>query len=75
LLVVELVAPADVAPRLDVEVTVLDVSAFAGGESVFADGVNNADPVNAFEPAEVDPFPDDDDAGAPLCPAEEFASM
>jgi hypothetical protein len=75
LLVVELVAPADVAPRLDVEVVVLDVSAFAGGVSVFADGVNNADPVNAFEPADVEPLPEEDDAGAPLNPAEEFDSM
>ena len=75
MLVVELVAPAEFAPRLDVEVTVLEVSAFGGGTSVFAEGVNSADPVNAFEPAEVDPLPEDDDAGAPLCPAEEFASI
>jgi hypothetical protein len=74
LLVVELVAPADVDPRLDVEVVVLDVSAFGGGVRVFADGVNNADPVSAFEPADVEPLPDDDEAGAPLCPAEEFDS-
>jgi hypothetical protein len=56
-------------------VTLLEVSAFAGGVSVFADGVNNADPVNAFEPAEVEPLPDEDEAGAPLSPAEEFDSM
>ena len=55
--------------------TLLEVSAFGGGASVFADGVNNADPVSAFEPADVEPLPDEDEAGAPLCPAEEFASM
>jgi hypothetical protein len=54
---------------------VLDVSAFTGGASVFADGVNNAVPVSAFDPADVEPLPDEDEAGAPLRPAEEFDSM
>jgi hypothetical protein len=74
LLVVELVAPADVAPLLELDVTVLDVSAFAGGVSVFADGVNNADPVSAFEPADVEPLPEEEEAAAPLWPADEFDS-
>ena len=64
--VVELVAPAEVAPLLDVELFVLEVSAFAGGVNVLADGVYAADPVRALDPAEVDPFPEDEDAGAPL---------
>jgi hypothetical protein len=53
----------------------LDVSAFTGGDSVFAEGVNNAVPVSAFEPADVEPLPDEDEAGAPLRPAEEFDSI
>jgi hypothetical protein len=69
------VAPAEFTPRLDVDAVVLDVSAFAGGARVFADGVNNTDPVSAFEPADVEPLPEEDEAGAPLCPAEEFDSM
>src|SRR3981189_1728858 len=44
LLVVELVAPADVDPRLDVEVVVLDVSAFGGGVRVFPDRRHNPGP-------------------------------
>jgi hypothetical protein len=53
---------------------VLDRNAFTGGVNVFADGVNSAEPVSAFEPADVEPLPEEDDAGAPLCPAEEFDS-
>ena len=53
---------------------VVDRNAFAGGVNVLADGVNNAEPVSALEPADVEPWPEEDDAGAPLCPAEEFAS-
>ncbi len=68
----ELVAPAEPEPMLDVEVTVLEVRAFGGGAIVLADGVNKAEPVSALEPAEVDPFPEDDEAGAPLWPTEEF---
>jgi hypothetical protein len=72
LLVDELVAPADVEPPGTPDVS--DCSAFTGGVSVLADGVNRAEPVSAFEPAELDPRPDDDDAGAPLVPAAEFDS-
>jgi hypothetical protein len=72
LAVVELVVPAEVAPPATFDVLVR--SAFGGGVSVFADGVNSAEPVSAFEPADVEPLPEDDDAGAPLCPAEEFDS-
>ena len=60
---------------LVVEVTLFEVSAFGGGDNVFADGVNNADPVSAFDPADVEPLPDEDEAGAPLCPTDEFASI
>ena len=52
LLVLELVAPAEAAPLLDVAVDVLAVRAFAGGAKVFADGVYSAEPVSAFDPAE-----------------------
>jgi hypothetical protein len=75
LLYAELGVPADPAPVLEFEETVLEVSAFCGGTSVFAEGVNSGDPVSAFEPAEVEPLPADDEAGAPLRPAEEFASI
>src|ERR1700677_3367087 len=50
LLVVELVAPAELAPTLDV----LAVSAFPGGVRVFADGVYRAELVSALDPAEGD---------------------
>src|SRR5580704_18092305 len=64
----ELVAPAEVAPILDAEGTVLEVSAFCGVTRVFADGVHNAEPVSALDPAEVEPLPEECDAGAPLWP-------
>ena len=71
LLFAELVAPADVAPLLEVLVTVLAASAFTGGFSVFADGVYSAEVVNAFDPADDEPFPVED-AGAPDVPAAAF---
>ena len=48
----ELVAPAEVAPLLDVAVEMLANSAFVGGVRVFAAGVYSADVVSAFDPAE-----------------------
>src|ERR1700723_1637899 len=71
LLKAELVAPAEVAPLLEVDVEVLDVSAFTGGVSVFADGVKSAEVVSAFEPAEEEPF-EVEVAAAPLVPAAAF---
>jgi hypothetical protein len=73
LLVIELVAPAEVAPPGPLNV--LDRNAFAGGTNVLADGVNNGEPVSAFDPADVEPWPEEEDAGAPLWPAEEFDSI
>ena len=57
---------------LEFEVTVLEVSAFTGGASVFAEAVNSGDVVNAFDPAEVEPLPEEELAPAPLVPAAEF---
>ena len=53
--VAELVPPAEVAPPLDA--AVLEVRALAGGVRVLAEGVNSADVVRAFDPAEVEPVP------------------
>src|ERR1700683_1445079 len=50
LLIAEVVAPAEPAPLLDEAVERLAESAFAGGASVFADGVYCAEPVSALEP-------------------------
>jgi hypothetical protein len=72
LLVAELVAPADDAPLLEVALEVLEVRALAGLFSVFAEGVYSAEPVNALDPADVEPFPLED-AGAPVVLAAEFA--
>jgi hypothetical protein len=69
---VELVVPAEVAPLLEVVAEVLEVSALAGGFSVFADAVYSTEVVRAFEPADVEPFPVEL-AGAPLVPAAAFA--
>jgi hypothetical protein len=74
LLVVELGVPAELAPLLDVAFEVLEVSAFTGGANVFADGVYKAEPVSAFEPAEVVPLPEEL-AAAPVVLAAEFAWM
>jgi hypothetical protein len=68
----ELVAPAEPAPVPVVEGLVGD-SAFAGGSSVFADGVYSAEPVNALEPAEDDPEDANEvEAPVPVAPAEAF---
>jgi hypothetical protein len=70
LLIVELVAPAELAPLLDA-VDVLGESAFAGGASVFADGVYSAELVSALDPAA--DAPDDaneEDAPAPVAPED-----
>ena len=72
MLVVELVVPAEVAPLLEPDVDVLEVRALGGAAIVFADAVKSADVVNAFEPAEVEPFPDEL-AGAPEVPEAAFA--
>ena len=60
----ELVAPAEVAPPLDVDEEFGD-SAFKGGVSVFADGVKSAEPVSAFDPADGEL----DDANEEVAPA------
>jgi hypothetical protein len=72
LLFAELVLPAEVAPRLEFAAEVLGVSTLGGGANVLAEAVNNTEVVNAFDPAEVEPFPVVL-AGAPLVPAAAFA--
>jgi hypothetical protein len=70
LLIVELVAPAELAPVLDA-VEVLRESAFAGGASVFADGVYSAELVSALEPAADAPEDANEDAApAPVAPED-----
>jgi hypothetical protein len=70
LLIVELVAPAEFAPLLDVE-DELGESAFAGGASVFAAGVYCAEAVNAFDPAEGDAEAANEvDAPVPVAPED-----
>src|ERR1035438_7698693 len=64
LLRVELVAPAEAAPLLELEVDVPAASAFAGGASVLAAGVYSAELVRALDPAEAEPM-DAKDAEAP----------
>jgi hypothetical protein len=68
LLKVELVVPAEVAPLLEFEFAVLDVRALIGGVNVFADAVNKTELVSAFDPADVEPLPDDEVAAAPVVP-------
>ena len=71
LLGTELVAPAELAPLPDVAVALLEVSAFAGGASVFADGVYGAEVVNAFDPAADDPEDAKEvDAPVPVAPTD-----
>ena len=72
LLIAELVAPADVAPLLEVALEVLEVRALTGGTSVFAEAVKRTEPVRALEPAEVEPLPVEE-AAAPVVLAAEFA--
>lgn len=70
LLIVELVVPAEFAPVLG-PVEALGESAFAGGASVFADGVYGAEAVSALDPAEDDPEDaNEDDAPVPVAPAD-----
>ncbi len=52
----------------------LDRNAFTGGIKVFAEGVNNGEPVSAFVPAEVEPLLVEA-AGAPFVPAAEPARI
>jgi hypothetical protein len=67
---VELVAPAEFAPLFEVE-EVLGESAFAGGASVLAEGVNTDEPVSAFDPAEEDPEAANEvEAAAPVAPED-----
>ena|ERR1700727_2214666 len=71
LLVDELVVPTELTPWLDAVVEELAESAFEGGARVFAEGVNRADVVNAFDPAEEEPEDANDDvAPVPVAPAE-----
>jgi hypothetical protein len=54
----------------------VDARAFTGGVRVFADGVYNALPVCAFDPAEEDPDDANEvEAPAPDAPDEAFAWM
>ena len=64
----ELLIPAEVAPPADT--VVLEVNTLAGGVSAPAEGVNKADVVRAFDPAEVEPLPDDVEAPAPAAPED-----
>ena len=74
LLMVEVVAPADVAPLLDVEVTALAERALAGGVRVLAAGVYSAEDVSEFEPAEDDPEDaKEEEAPAPVAEADALA--
>jgi hypothetical protein len=66
LLGVELVAPAELAPLVDAVVPA--VITRCAGVSVPDVGVYSVDSVCAFDPADVDPFPDDVEAPAPLVP-------
>ena len=71
LLIVELVAPAEPAPLLDVAVEVLEERALAGGARLLAAGVYRAEPVRLFDPAEADPEAAKDvEAPAPLAPED-----
>src|ERR1035441_788079 len=63
LLGVPLVAPAEFPP----------VRMRVAGASVFAAGVYSAPTVSAFDPAEVEPLPDEVDAPAPEVPVAPFA--
>jgi len=70
LLVVELVAPAEFAPVLEVEGAVVE-SAFAGGASVLAAGVYRAEAVCALDPAEDDPEDaKEEEAPVPVAPED-----
>src|ERR1700722_3870087 len=71
LLMAELVAPAEVAPLLDVELTALDERALVGGARVLAAGVYSAEDVSEFEPAEDDPEDaKEEEAPAPVADAD-----
>src|ERR1700677_3672657 len=73
LLMAELVAPAELAPLLDVAVDALAESASGGGASVFAEGVYSAEVVSALEPAAAEPdAANEEEAAVPLWPDEEF---
>jgi hypothetical protein len=71
LLGVELVIPAELAPLVDAVVPAAMTR--AGGAMVFALGVYRVDAVSAFEPADVEPLPDDVEAPAPVVPAAALA--
>ena len=76
LLMAEVVAPADAAPLLDVEVTALAERALAGGVRVLAAGVYSAEDVSEFEPAEDDPEDaKEEEAPAPVAEADALAWM
>src|ERR1700733_9118217 len=69
LLSVELVVPEAFTPA------VADVITRAAGASVFADGVYSALCVSAFDPADVEPLPDELEAPAPVVPEAAFDWM
>ena len=74
LLTAELVAPAEVAPLLDVPVEVAAESAFRGGVRVLAEGVYNAEVASALDPAEGDPEDEkEEDAPVPVVPEDALA--
>ncbi len=68
LLIAELVVPAEFAPL--VEEPLAAARTLAGTLSVLAEGVYCADSVSAFEPAEVEPTEEVDEAAAPLAPLD-----
>jgi hypothetical protein len=72
LLGTELVMPAVFTPAGEV---VPDLSTLAGGVSSPDEGVYSVVAVNAFDPAEVDPAPEELDAPAPVVPAAALAWM
>jgi len=69
LLGVPLVAPAEFTPPAVVPAVRMRVA----GASELAAGVYSAPAVSAFDPAEVEPLPDEVDAPAPMVPVAAFA--
>src|ERR1017187_3285659 len=67
------VAPAELTPPADAAVPVARMR--VAGASVFAVGVYNVEAVSAFDPAEVDPLPEELEAPAPLVPEAALAWM
>ena len=62
-------APAELTPPSAVPAVRMRVA----GASVLDEGVYNAEAVNAFDPAEVEPLPEELEAPAPVVPEAAFA--